>query len=1143
MTINVSLLKRGGVSAGVSSAIILSLAASALPAHAAVAPTFTFNVDGELAINGHVAIDSPLSLQVPTVTRDAADTTVDAEELAAALAVVIPELNRLTDGVNFAVTTYTDIYNTVAHVLDLANRIVNDGPLHGDDFRFLQQNIDALIALINLPGLLEQYGELLPAEVQAIAGIIGEISGILDMVAAVIDALNGPLGMLILFPMGISTPITLSGLMSVLENDAVLGLLGSQAALPPEIGDVLDQVMAALDVARGPLGIALDAFAQVPSPEAFAPASALINNLNDSGSSLLAGLQNGAAYTDLTADREALVAAIAAVAPVYTQILAALQSAGAPEYVVEKFQAAFDFGIENLADLHFQPAITPALNAAVQCFFEDIASLPASITGVTVDTRELSIAESAVGAALWNLISTDAELDYETANGWLATAQADLAAAIVELHAPTVAAEAEVARLQAEIIRLTEVVEDRTAAVSAIEAWRDGAELSPAETAILQSAKARAAFEVSHVSVGNNVYRFDAAIDAMINAVVPHTGGIFGGANQTVARTQGRPIIRRQMQELFASTHFQTLADLAGHVFDIPVAELTVPFPIPPVPVGLAPANAIVTAALTANSVANANAATALEAAIAALPLAEQAVLDAKAAVAPGTEAYAALDPQRAAVTSAKEQVAAVAGRAAQEQAEAWLAGDIECFFIVEFTATATGYQTYVQEVRELIASSDIVIEAPEINLPEVVDPGYGGIDVVSAQDFSIFDGAAASVATISGWDSASFTGLYLAGEAFAAGKVELADVDNSVAITLPQAFLWNNIENGIYALEARFAVDALEDEAKETVSVPLELTVAVDAVPHEVAAHFGHWWGYAGHHVIATIDVDSDLFIDLAHEDGTALTQEEGHFEIQSGSTTIALSTDFLRSRHHGVAGNHVDHIINARFLHRPGSAEVVTVPLELTIRDPHFVDAFPGRWDGDNLFHEYVQFLGHSGIAQGWLDQETGVREFRPGNYMTRQAMAAFLYAAAGSPEFTAPETPTFLDVPVTNSHFMQIEWAAAQGITTGWGSIAEGTATFRPGENMNREQMAAFLYRLVHGTNDSGQQFDNVFTDNTGTFARHINWLAAKGISTGWGSIADGTAEYRPSWNIQRDAMAAFIYRMVFEAEVLANVLDAN
>ena len=70
----------------------------------------------------------------------------------------------------------------------------------------------------------------------------------------------------------------------------------------------------------------------------------------------------------------------------------------------------------------------------------------------------------------------------------------------------------------------------------------------------------------------------------------------------------------------------------------------------------------------------------------------------------------------------------------------------------------------------------------------------------------------------------------------------------------------------------------------------------------------------------------------------------------------------------------------------------------------------------------------------------------------------MAAFLHRYAGVTDYTAPATSPFSDVPTGHPFYTEIAWLAEQGITTGFPD-----GTFRPGQSITREAMAAFLYRF--------------------------------------------------------------------------------
>lgn len=104
---------------------------------------------------------------------------------------------------------------------------------------------------------------------------------------------------------------------------------------------------------------------------------------------------------------------------------------------------------------------------------------------------------------------------------------------------------------------------------------------------------------------------------------------------------------------------------------------------------------------------------------------------------------------------------------------------------------------------------------------------------------------------------------------------------------------------------------------------------------------------------------------------------------------------------------------------------------------------------------FSTEITWLASAGISTGWATPQG--RNFQPQTPIARDAMAAFLYRFAGSPAYTPPTTSPFSDVPTSYPFYTQIAWLAATGITTGYGD-----GTFQPGSAVNRDAMAAFLYR---------------------------------------------------------------------------------
>ncbi|GAA1734689.1 S-layer homology domain-containing protein [Aeromicrobium alkaliterrae] len=128
------------------------------------------------------------------------------------------------------------------------------------------------------------------------------------------------------------------------------------------------------------------------------------------------------------------------------------------------------------------------------------------------------------------------------------------------------------------------------------------------------------------------------------------------------------------------------------------------------------------------------------------------------------------------------------------------------------------------------------------------------------------------------------------------------------------------------------------------------------------------------------------------------------------------------------------------------------------------------------------------------------------------------AFIQASSLGEGEVLPFTDT-----VGNTFSYEINWLSSLGVTTGY---ADGT--FRPGQAVLREQMAAFLFRLAGDDWYEAPQFSR-FTDvpTTATFYREISWLYDTGISTGY-SNGDGTRSFAPSQPVLREQMAAFLYR---------------
>ena len=188
-------------------------------------------------------------------------------------------------------------------------------------------------------------------------------------------------------------------------------------------------------------------------------------------------------------------------------------------------------------------------------------------------------------------------------------------------------------------------------------------------------------------------------------------------------------------------------------------------------------------------------------------------------------------------------------------------------------------------------------------------------------------------------------------------------------------------------------------------------------------------------------------------------------------------------------------------------------------------------GDIDADHNFYTEIQWMAANGISEGWT-LEDGTREFRPGVDVTRQQMAAFLFAILAPADFEAPVESPFADVATDNTHFRQIAWMATSGISEGW-DMEDGTFEFRPAQPIQRDAISIFLHRAA-GLPDLTMATDGfIDMDPAHSFYNAVRWLHEAGIATG--TETDYGFEFRPGQALQRQALAAFLHRAVTKGHI--------
>ncbi|AOZ72140.1 hypothetical protein BK816_01545 [Boudabousia tangfeifanii] len=195
--------------------------------------------------------------------------------------------------------------------------------------------------------------------------------------------------------------------------------------------------------------------------------------------------------------------------------------------------------------------------------------------------------------------------------------------------------------------------------------------------------------------------------------------------------------------------------------------------------------------------------------------------------------------------------------------------------------------------------------------------------------------------------------------------------------------------------------------------------------------------------------------------------------------------------------------------------------------LEDPKlFKDVPTNRW-----FAPEIYWARGEGVTTGWADNT-----FRPLIGTTRADMAAFLYRLAGKPEIKV-KNDQFKDVNDRTLFAREISWMKESGLSTGW---ADGT--YRPFDLVKRDAMAAFLERFVKAFPEkvspavapetlSLDKINDPFVDVPEGMLHEdaMKWIYAAGVATGW---PDGT--YRPLEPVSREAMIAFIYRLMYNTK---------
>lgn len=180
-------------------------------------------------------------------------------------------------------------------------------------------------------------------------------------------------------------------------------------------------------------------------------------------------------------------------------------------------------------------------------------------------------------------------------------------------------------------------------------------------------------------------------------------------------------------------------------------------------------------------------------------------------------------------------------------------------------------------------------------------------------------------------------------------------------------------------------------------------------------------------------------------------------------------------------------------------------------------------GQRNGALMFESWMASPGHRANILTPQHTDLGVGFVRGGNsiYPTHGTQAFASYSQR--------EKGVFLDVRPWSKFYREINWMGTQKLSTGNRVPGCGATkvTYDPKDQVSREAMAAFLYRLDKAKyrGPAVSPFSDVKPGHK--FYNQITWMHAKGLANGT-KVPGKKPKFAPQEAVSREAMAAFIYR---------------
>lgn len=175
-------------------------------------------------------------------------------------------------------------------------------------------------------------------------------------------------------------------------------------------------------------------------------------------------------------------------------------------------------------------------------------------------------------------------------------------------------------------------------------------------------------------------------------------------------------------------------------------------------------------------------------------------------------------------------------------------------------------------------------------------------------------------------------------------------------------------------------------------------------------------------------------------------------------------------------------------------------------------FLDVYTADW-----YYKDIVYVWQNDIMQG-----TSYTKFNPAGDITRGMIVTMLWRLEGEPNSTGRQ---FSDVGSGSYYADAVRWAANKGIVLGYGDN-----TFRPNQNITREQLATILYRYIEykgkgfvGNWDYDLRYSDV-SDISAWALEAVSYLTLKNII-----VTENTSVLNPDADASRAEAAVCLHRL--------------